>query len=657
MILTIKGYLKGLNIMNRIFLKNINYYGENYYYESPVFNNGLNIITGDNAAGKSTLSDLIYYGLGGSVKQFNSDKDELHREIMSDKNNYVELYLEVNDSSYKLVRKFNSDESNIIIVGNLDTGESNSYYLHRKSESYVFSDWIIELLGIPQLTLYQGNTPFILGFSNLMRLMYHHQLSDSHYIHKQPDGKSNYVNDSLDIRKTIFEVLTSEASIEYYDSLNQLKILEYKILSKKNLVDALITTNEEINDEFGKSNSIFVQKEIQDLHNQVNVYEDQLKALEERISSDYDEEIQSLKFEISRMQDRSNRLQTSIDLMYKEKDDFYTLHRLQDSEIKNIERILLTSEHLGIFTPEKCPICSRELERELGNCVCGSALDEEIYQNFFYTKKDHDTILSSKKVHIRTTQDAIEHLKSEITSHEDQVISLNSIIINKRKSLLKLVSNTPSEQVFTKMKSLNRTISSLYKKIDNRKVILEMLKKYEFEYSELQSLKESYGSKKIENKVQEAKHQKKMQSIVKSFSEIYQGFLINTDEEIMNAKIDSDYMPIINEGYYKNTASKVHRRVFYYLTLLSLALEQDIPFPNFLLVDTPQNFGIDAPALMRIFSELEKFCVRNNEKNFQIILTIKDDFVTHLEKIKPIHKIEDKLLIKREKNEVDEELF
>ncbi|WFD08751.1 AAA family ATPase [Tepidibacter hydrothermalis] len=631
--------------MNKFMLRKINYYGQNYYFESPQFTNGLNLITGDNGSGKSTLSDLIYYSLGGTVKQFNPKESEVHKQIIDDKNNFVECYVDINNVSYKFVRKFNSDESNIIIVENIKTQQSDSYYLNRNSEKFIFSDWLLDKLEIPKLKLYQGSKSFILGFNHLMRLLYHHQLSDSYYIHKQPDGKSNYINDSLDIRKTIFEVLTSNASIEYYDSINKLKVLEYKILSKKNLVDAIITTNREINKEFGKSNSKFVQQELDELTAQKNAYEEMLESYEIRIRKNYDEDIENIKIGILKTQEKINKNQDSLNILTKELDEFYTLHKVQQTEIKNIERIILSSEYLGIFTPDKCPICSKEIDRKIGKCICGTNLDERVYQNFFYTQKDHNNILSTKKVAIRTTEDAIRFNKNEILNIEERLNSLNKIMSIKRKELLKLVSNTPEEQLFSKIRSLNKSILELEKKIESKRVILDMLRKYELEYKALKELEEKYNDLFLSNKTHETKHQAKMQKIIRLFSEVYQSFLINTDKEIINAKIDSDYLPIINEGYYKNTASKVHRRLFYYMSLLKLSISGDIPHPKFMLVDTPQNFGIDAEALKIIFTEIEKFCIEYYKEDFQIILTIKSDFVNHLEDINPIYNIDDKLLI------------
>ena len=110
--------------MGRLTIKKVVYQGDNYYYESPDFNDGLNIIVGYNGNGKTTLMNLIYYGLGGSVIEFNksSEKENKHKEIFYDDNNYVRLYVEINGKLYILTRYF---AENYIFVTDISSNETD----------------------------------------------------------------------------------------------------------------------------------------------------------------------------------------------------------------------------------------------------------------------------------------------------------------------------------------------------------------------------------------------------------------------------------------------------------------------------------------------------------------------------------------------------
>ncbi len=56
--------------MGNLVIKKVKYDGEKYYFSSPEFTSGINIIEGDNGSGKSTLCYFIEYCLGGDIKFF-----------------------------------------------------------------------------------------------------------------------------------------------------------------------------------------------------------------------------------------------------------------------------------------------------------------------------------------------------------------------------------------------------------------------------------------------------------------------------------------------------------------------------------------------------------------------------------------------------------
>ena len=81
-------------------------------------------------------------------------------------------------------------------------------------------------------------------------------------------------------------------------------------------------------------------------------------------------------------------------------------------------------------------------------------------------------------------------------------------------------------------------------------------------------------------------------------------------------------MPIINDGEYKEASVGVPIRLMYFLTLLKLSLkDEDIPFPRFLLIDTPENLGIDKSNLEKSISKLLTGNDLKNRSKYQIILT------------------------------------
>ena len=77
------------------------YEGSKYYFESKEFDKNIILIEGDNGTGKSTFCNLIYFAFGGEVPIFRSD-------------NYVDLYISINNESYLLRRYFGDNEITVI---------------------------------------------------------------------------------------------------------------------------------------------------------------------------------------------------------------------------------------------------------------------------------------------------------------------------------------------------------------------------------------------------------------------------------------------------------------------------------------------------------------------------------------------------------------
>src|SRR5690625_4696407 len=95
--------------MGRLKITKLIYEGDNYYYESPDFEDGINIIEGENGTGKSTFSNLLNFSLGNYVKEFDSREKKVHKEIVNDTNNYVMVLICIDKEIYKLKRFFNDN--------------------------------------------------------------------------------------------------------------------------------------------------------------------------------------------------------------------------------------------------------------------------------------------------------------------------------------------------------------------------------------------------------------------------------------------------------------------------------------------------------------------------------------------------------------------
>ncbi|MDP3211909.1 ATP-binding protein [Methylotenera sp.] len=145
--------------MGSLRINKINYEGNNYYFQSELFDKNLVVIEGDNGTGKSTFCNLIYFGLGGKVNEFSKEATKRHTEITEDSNNYVELFVTISGKNYCFKRFINDNDIIVTpctIYKNEESGEiifDVSQYaqqtevlpIYRQSAPRIFSDWMLEL--------------------------------------------------------------------------------------------------------------------------------------------------------------------------------------------------------------------------------------------------------------------------------------------------------------------------------------------------------------------------------------------------------------------------------------------------------------------------------------------------------------------------------
>ncbi|WP_078393438.1 ATP-binding protein [Shouchella patagoniensis] len=605
--------------MGYLEIKKLYYKGDNYYYESPLLKKGLNIIEGENGSGKSTFSNLISYGLGNYVREFDDRERKKHTEIVGDTNNYVYILLNINQTSYKLKRFFNVDVHKIFVD---EDGEIQDYLIHRpNSDVTIFSDWLLKKLGIPVIDFFQGTTKSKLNFSDLFRLIYYDQKTVAEKIYKDSRSDGNFVSDSEFMRKVIFQMLTGHEFSEYYKLIG-------KINNEKRLKNILKAKEEgfiDVASELGfydlkDSSAEIIKKEIDSKQLQLKrleIYETALLTpKKEPIDSlnkvkNIKKEMIDAEVEIEGLRERKNRL-------FKEINNIKNLIENTILEVTHIKKIILTHEELSLFSPDTCPYCLNKVVREESHCICGQKVSENEYEKFFYSTDEYLGILKSKQKSVETLKIAIKSCNEEITDVDSNLQQLNKekkmkmdLIKEAKKDIDRGTNIVDIKQSVNKKNVLREEIVASEQHYKIKKNYDSIAKQYSLKEETLSDLNREMNERK-------AAAQEEIKEKVIEFNEIYSSLLMGVQIDIRKAKIDKDnYMPVINEGQYKEASVDVPVRLMYFLTLLKMSIKDDsIPFPRFLLIDTPESLGIDQENLEKAISQ---FPIEENK--FQVILT------------------------------------
>ncbi|WP_391511025.1 hypothetical protein [Clostridium baratii] len=603
--------------MSYLKIEKVSYFGDEYYYESPNFDNGINVIEGPNGSGKSTLIDLICYGLGCYVKHFDSKSNNIHQIICNDKNNYVILNIQIDNVKYVLQRYINSKE-NYIFIENEDEIMEFPVNRHIKTQK-IFSDWLLEKLNIHPIEIYNNRYDGIINFEELFRLIHYEQKSNQSKIYKEAKVDGNFVSDSLIRRKAIFEILMGKNLIEYYSCLNEYKINEKEYVSNKNVfetfeksIDELYSINI-IERGSNKEEMIAIEQKIDKIQDEIyNIAE------KEYTSNDFLKELSDLKDEITDVEFLLKDKKNEYSCLANELDKINILIKDKQIEIEQLKKIVFTHQELNIFSPSTCPYCFNEVTRKVNHCVCGNIVNEDYFEKSFYNMEEYLTMIKQKLKSLEILKEGRDSILEDIEKSTEQINSITKELKQKKNLILSLKIDNKLNCNITSVKRLNDELNKLQSDFN-------LLEEYESLYNKAINLREKMNESKkkfVEStsklKSLEELSSKNINDMINKFSSIYNKLMQKVVDTCTEAHIDEDYMPVINNGVYINASVAVQVKLVYFITLLWRSLLDNVNFPRLLIIDTPESLGIDKNNLnktLEVLTELPK------SKDYQIILT------------------------------------
>jgi hypothetical protein len=627
--------------MGHLRINKLIYSGKLYYFESPHFDRNIIILEGDNGCGKTTFCNLIYFGLGGNVPSFKRNaKKEKHREITSDIDNYVDLYVSISGEKF-LFRRF-IDENEIMVTPYREIytddpenknnkilcfehdAELSSIFRINRSENHpeTFSDWLLNKLDFVAVELFYGTSTFRVNFNDLFRLIYHNQQPDPINIYKKIDNDSTLVSDSEFVRKVIFELLIGKSFADLYLSVLKEKSLFKDRAIAKSLLDEYKKIADGVRENEDQKNIVFLKNEIDEKQQQLRKLHNKRKAIQESRSksNNVSSEVDLIKDKLISIEFNLSFSKEALIGLLKEKSDLIKLSTDTKDEISKIKKIIFSHENLNLFNPDTCPYCLSKVERHPGHCVCGSSVDENQYERFFYTSHEYKDILNTKIKSLSTIELALIGCNEEIHRNKEHIELLENNIIDFRNQMMENIQNIESNIDIESLNKIDNAILDTKEKISRLSQLLSIEDKLNELQVNFDSIHEQYTGAELDRKAQEIKAKKDIYESVKDFSKIYNELLLDTLPSCRSAKIDiNNYLPIIDDGAYREASAKVSVRLMYFLGLLHMSLKDDVVhYPRFLLVDTPETAGIEPDELIHCiekFSELDSY-----KKDYQVII-------------------------------------
>lgn len=342
--------------LNRLVI--VSYTGATAYDEK--FHRGVNIIRGDNSAGKSTISNFIFFALGGDYNNWNMESLKC-REV------YAEV--EINGGTYTLRRNVttSSRQPMSIYWGSFDEAKGNAvnwktFSYQQTDEKVSYTNILFNALNYPEVRSDADNN---ITIHQILRLIYIDQDTPTQGLFKRE------LFDHPLTRQAISELLLGIYDDVLYNERVALRKANKDYDEKKREYDNLLRVysksgNASSVDEL-TNNINKVKAELNKVQLEIN----RIRTVENiRIATNSTLGIEKIQKELIPTKQKLNDLTNSIYELDLDIVDSKNFIETLTKRIKALDNSMLTRKVLGEISLEVCPKCFQPLENHVPDNHC-----------------------------------------------------------------------------------------------------------------------------------------------------------------------------------------------------------------------------------------------------------------------------------------------
>lgn len=581
------------------------------------FHSGLNIIRGQNGSGKTTITQLIAFGLGREVAAL---KPEI---LLCD---YVYLEVSINGSPYTLRRELESTTRRPLDIfeGSSDqalTADISSWRrfpFNSTSDRESFSQVLFDIMGMPQTK--GGSSKLTLN--QILRVCYAEQSNPASAIFTLEQF------DSALTREATFSLLTGLYNDDLYADQLKRDELEKQLQKTSDQLTAIYKVLSQSG--FTRLTQDSFDDQLSELANKEKSISDKISEILEgsyeneetsekgpQISRKY-RDLEPIREELLEAYDKRNELTLNIeDSELFISDLEYRLAALDDSKNAKTE--------IDRFSFEYCPAClspvTNKQDSQHACALCKTELDDNRISNNYLRMSNEIKfqIMESKKI-LGRNKEKVGKYNQEIRNLESRLHEAESEIELYKKHFFSS-SDDQLKQCFEELGFIRESLNSLRKQEDLFQVV-ETLRK------EKNELEEELA--KVKGRVEDEK------SLLEKRSSDVNSTIYSSLENLLNADLDREeefsnvesleFSPANNTVYVNGRnsfaeSSLVYLNTAFHLALLKSSCEADfMRFPRFLLLDGIENGGMESGRsrhLQILISQLSE----EIEVEHQIIIT------------------------------------
>ena len=600
-------------IVNRLLIQRG---GSNVYDEK--FHTGLNIIRGENASGKSTLLNFLFYGLGGSLTDW-SEKALLCSRVM------VEVC--VNGKVATLCREVSSELGRPMDIygGDIDSAlratssEWNRYPYARSPNKESFSQALFRLLNIPEASNESSGN---VTMHQVLRLLYADQLSPTESIFKF----ENF--DPPTLREAVGRLLCGAYDNRLYQ--NELRIRE---LNKQ--FDSINGELRSLFSIFGKTQENFtaswIEAEKENLNQELadirrSIEETERSFFEAKKADSFTMEVQTrayaevqeIQLEIGKIQDKCDNLEFAIA-------DSSEFIASLEHKIHSLNDVSSISDYIGEIQFNSCPACLSELVSNVVESAC------------YLCKSPFDKEKLNSRV-VSLVNDASLQLKQSEALQEKRVGELKS----SKKSLSKLreqwevassrlaeARRLPSSETQESLRALHRRAGYIERELEELSKQLEVASMINELSQQKSTVAADLESLKTENAGLRASQQKRLSRAYTSIADEVKDLLnrdLRREEGFENPRsIHFDFaantLSVDGKVYFSASSRVVLKNSFFAGFIAASMKESSFRHPRFCIIDTIEDKGMEPIRSQNFQLQLARISEQSKVEHQIIIAT------------------------------------
>ena len=589
------------------------------------FHKGINIIRGQNSSGKSTITHLIFFSLGGSYSNF---VPEVYKCA------YVMAEIEMNGVVVTTRRYFeftkagaiNPNADMLIYFDDMEASLADDgfhnwqrYGYRMSAERRSFSNILFELLGLPEMKADSNIT-----MHQILRLMYFDQES--------PTG-SLFFFDMFDreiTRETTSELLLglynenlSSAKLELIDVTRKLsEKKESERIAREFLSNSRTQSSADI-----EKYIVNLTKQITDISNEISKLRKSNLPVK-KVAPSY----VGLQDEIAKLRQREVVLENEIAKLEADISDSNFFIQSLQKKLKALDNSIAVRQSLDLIPIEYCPECLSRLSTDVpdGHCrLCKSPVDNtrgraqafRIRLAVEFQIKESTKLMQMDMQQMDENQANLKVVKSSIYAKQKQ---LDLATANVQNSKNEKIDQLIQEQGFKEGE------------IIQFRTFLEQAIKYEKLLSEVEHLKKRNDDLQQFISMSERDIEAQKRKMNKAIS-ANGAYILSHDVERQAEFRHAENLVVdfrLNTAYLNNQNNKFSASSAFYLKLAArfaiffTSLQQDsMLFPRFIFADNMEDKGIEVGRAQNLQKILVEYLQSNPNQDFQLIYATSNSYL------------------------------